>query len=143
MKKFGDNTKSYPEEMRTQNWPLCCGAKIISGFKGVGTDTHEELVAQINDICDNYVPDHQIYGGEQINPKLCFLTLNQGQMNSAKITDAVKEAGFTLFAKGTGRNKEQGFWFRDATNSFRPAGAWDTAVVAKDAVVKFAKEALA
>jgi hypothetical protein len=135
MKKFGENNKAYPAEMRTQNWPLCCGAKIISGFKDVGAADPEELVKQIVEICDEYVPDHQIYNGETINPKLCFLTLNQGQMQSAKITDAIKEAGFVLFAKGTGRNKEQGFWFRDSTNSFRPAGTWAEApAVLKEAV---------
>lgn len=124
-KKFGDSSKSYPEEMRTQNWPLCCGAKIISGFKNVGNETDEELIKQINSVCDDYVPDHQIYGGETINPALTFLTLNQGQMGSKKIVTAVEAAGFKLFAKGTGRNKEQGFFFRDTTKSFRPAGVWD------------------
>lgn len=119
MKKFGSNEKAYPAEMRTQNWPLCCGAKIISGFKSVGNKTHEELVKDIVDICDNYTPDHQIYAGEQINPKLTFLTLNSGQTGSPSIMKAVAEAGFQLFATASPRGSKQSFFVRDLSKSLK------------------------
>ncbi len=118
-KKFGDNSKPYPADMRTQNWPLCCGAKIISGFKSVGNLTVPELVKQINEICDTYVPDHQIYQGEQINPKLTFLTLNSGQMGSKAIMDAIAEAGFVKIAEAKPRGSLQGFFARDLSKTLK------------------------
>lgn len=118
-KKFGDNSKSYDAKMRTQLWPLCCGAKIISGFKAVQDLEPEELVKQIVDICDNYIPDHQVFGGETINPKLTFLTLNSGQMASPKIMKAIEAAGFVQFGAGKPRGSEQGFFLRDTSKSFR------------------------
>lgn len=117
--KFGDNSKSYPDEMRTQNWPLCCGAKIISGFKHVGNETVEELITKINAICDEFTPDHQIFAGETINPKLTFLTLNSGQVGSKKIMDAVTAAGFKLFGTGSPRGSTQSFFYRDKSESFK------------------------
>lgn len=119
MTQFGNNDKSYPAEMRTQLWPLCCGVKIISGFKAVGNFDPKELVAKITETCDKYTPDHQVYGGETINPALTMLTLNAGQMQSKAIMEAVAAAGFTQFAKGTGRNKEQGFFYRDTSGNFQ------------------------
>lgn len=118
-KKFGTNAKPYPAEMRTQNWPLCCGAKIISGFKSVGNIADDELVKQIADICDNHTPDHQIYSGETINPKLTFLTLNSGQVASPKIMTAIKEAGFKLFLEAAPRGPKQSFFYRDLSNTVK------------------------
>lgn len=118
-KQFGSNTTPYPAEMRNQLWPLCCGAQIISGFKSVATETHEELVAKINDICTNYVADHQVYTGETMKPTVCFLTLNGGQMMSAKIISAVEAAGFKLFATGTDRGSDQGFFVRNKSGAFK------------------------
>lgn len=118
-KKFGDNSQPYPAEMRNQLWPLCCGAQILSGFKSVGTDTHEDLVKKINDLCDNYVADHQVFANEVMKPTVCFLTLNGGQMASAKIIKAVEEAGFKQFAKGTDRGYDQGFFVRNKSGNFK------------------------
>jgi hypothetical protein len=121
MKKFGDNTQAYPAEMRTQLWPLCCGAKIISGFKSVGNKTSEQLVKEINEVCDEYVADHQVYVGETMIPRLTFLTLNEQQASSKKITDAIQEAGFKLFATARPRGALQHFYYRDLTNTFKAA----------------------
>jgi hypothetical protein len=118
--QFGENTKPYPAEMRTQLWPLCCGAKIISGFKTVGNLEPAELVKQINEICDGPTPDHQVYTGEVINPKLTFLTLNSGQMQSKSIMQAIEAAGFTQFAVAAPRGSKQGFFYRDKSNTFEP-----------------------
>jgi len=117
-KKFGDNSKNYPAEMRTQLWPLCCGASIISGFKNVGNLTEDELVEQIQNICDNYIPDHQVYSQEIIRPSLTFLTLNKSQMDSKKIMNAVKKANFVQFATAKPRGARQGFFVRDKSETF-------------------------
>lgn len=117
-KKFGDNTQPYPAEMRTQLWPLCCGAKIISGFKDVHNLTEAQLVSAIKNV-SSYVPDHQVYKNESINPKLTFLTLNYDQMQSAKIMTAIEEAGFKQFATATPRGLPQGFFYHDKSNSFK------------------------
>lgn len=109
---------NYPEEMRTQLWPLCCGARIISGFKAAHTLTIPELVAKI-EATINAVPDHQVYSHEKMKPSVVFLTLNSSQMQSIKIMEAVKEAKFVLFAKGTHRSNDQGFFVRDDSNSFK------------------------
>ncbi len=43
--KFGPTFNGdFPSEMRTQLWPLCCGARIISGFKHAANLTLEDLV---------------------------------------------------------------------------------------------------
>lgn len=125
-KQFGDNKTPYPAEMRNQLWPLCCGAQILSGFKAVGNETHEELVAKINDICDNYIADHQVYANEQMRPTVAFLTLNGQQMQSPKIIAAVEEAGFKLFGQGTDRGYQQGFFVRNKSGHFKIVS--DTAV---------------
>lgn len=111
----------YPGEMRRQLWPLCCGASILSGFKDVATLTPQQLVQQINDTIDKHVPDLQVYTGEQMTPKLTFLTLNSGQMGSKKIMDAIKEAGFIKFAEASPRGSPQGFFVRDQSTTFKVA----------------------
>lgn len=124
VKKFGPTVaEPYPAEMRTQLWPLCCGAKIISGFKDVGTLTEEAMVKQINGICDEYVADHQVYTGETMIPKLTFLTLNQDQMGSKKIMAAITAAGFVQFAIAKPRSRPQGFFVRDKSESFAVVAA--------------------
>ncbi len=111
---FGN--KSYPPEMRRQLWPLCCGAAIISGFKAANLLTEDELVSDINACCE-MVPDMQVFGGEQLNPKFTFLTLNSGQMGSEKIMSALDKAGFFLIGTGKPRGGQQGFFLRDDTNN--------------------------
>ncbi len=118
-KQFGSNDTQYPFEMRNQLWPLCCGAQILSGFKDVGRMTHTNLVNKINEICTDYVPDHQVYIGENMKPTVVFLTLNSDQMSSQKIIKAVLEAGFKLFAYGTDRNLDQGFFVRNESGNFK------------------------
>lgn len=118
MAQFGSNKNAYPAEMRTQLWPLCCGISIISGFKSVGNSTPEELVKQIEDTC-NAIPDHQVYAGETITPKLTFLTLNGTQMGSKAIRQAVEKAGFIQFGASTPRNAGQGLFYRDPTKTFK------------------------
>jgi hypothetical protein len=108
---------SYPEEMRTQLWPLCCGARIISGFKAAHNSTLEDLVEQIEAVL-KAVPDHQVFHGEQMCPKLTFLTLNSGQMGSKKIMDAVTKCGFVKIAEAKPRGSVQGFFVRDDSKSW-------------------------
>lgn len=117
--KFGPSYNGdYPEEMRTQLWPLCCGARIISGFKAAMNSTLEELVEQIEAVI-KAVPDHQVFSHEQMKPKLTFLILNSGQMQSKKIIDAVTKCGFVKFAEAAPRGSKQGFYVRDESKSFK------------------------
>lgn len=117
--KFGPTyPNNYPTEMRTQLWPLCCGARIISGFKNVATLTEDELDTKIQEVI-SAVPDHQVYGHETMKPKLVFLTLNYGQMTSKKLVKAVERAGFKKFAEASPRGAPQGFYILDQSNSFK------------------------
>lgn len=117
---FGN--QSYPAEMRRQLWALCCGASIISGFKTVNQLTEDELVKDIND-CIGMVPDMQVFGGEQMNPKFTFLTLNSGQMGSPKVMSALEKSGFFLIGMGKPRGSLQGFFLRDDSNAtWTPTG---------------------
>lgn len=120
MPKFGPTvTEPYPDEMRTQLWPLCCGAAIISGFKDVGAMSEAELLAKINSVVDEYTPDHQVYIGEHIHPNLTFLTLNADQMASKKIMDAVTAAGFVKVLEAAPRGSPQGFFARDKSGTLK------------------------
>lgn len=113
---------SYPADMRRQLWALCCGASIISGFKDVNKLTEDELVSDIES-CVGMVPDMQVFGGEQINPKFTFMTLNSGQMGSAKIMAACDKAGFFLIGTGKPRGSLQGFYLRDdSSDTWSPTG---------------------
>lgn len=113
---------SYPAEMRRQLWPLCCGASIISGFKEVNALSEDELIADIN-ASVAMVPDMQVFAGEQINPKFTFLTLNSGQMGSAKIMACIEKAGFFMIGVGAPRGGKQGFFLRDDSNgTWNPTG---------------------
>lgn len=117
---FGAN--SYPANMRRQLWALCCGASILSGFKQVNQLSENELAEDI-EACIGMVPDMQVFGGEQLNPKFTFLTLNSGQMGSPKIMAAIEKAGFFMIGAGTPRGGKQGFFLRDDTNgSWTPTG---------------------
>lgn len=114
--------QSYPANMRRQLWALCCGASILSGFKQVNQLTDEELVADI-ETCVGMVPDMQVFGGEQLNPKFTFLTLNSGQMGSQKIMAAIEKAGFFMIGTGAPRGGKQGFFLRDdSNNTWTPTG---------------------
>ena len=120
MNRFGPTSpEPYPAEMRTQLWPLCCGLAIISGFKDVGNITEEALLKKINRVCDEFVPDHQVYKSEVIKPKTVLLTLNDQQMASKKIMDAISAAGFVKFAEGSPRGSKQGIFMRDKSESFK------------------------
>lgn len=112
-------TEGYPEEMRRQLWPLCCGASILSGFKDVQMLSDEELVKQIEATITDYVPDLQVYKGEQMAPRLTFLTLNNGQMTSQKIMNAIKKCGFVKIAEARPRGGVQGFFVRDESETFK------------------------
>lgn len=121
---FGPTFKGhYPEEMRRQLWPLCCGAAIISGFKNVAMLTDEELVNQITHTIDGAKADFQVYEHESMNPKLTFLTLNSGQMASPKIMNAIKKCGFIEIGRGKPRGSEQGFFVRDTSSTFKVTAA--------------------
>lgn len=118
--KFGPSiVGDYPAEMRRQLWPLCCGAAILSGFKAVQTLTDAELVEQINHTVDEAVPDMQVFGHESMRPKLTFLTLNSGQMQSPKIMKAIAAAGFVKFGEGSPRGSAQGFFVKDTSGTFK------------------------
>lgn len=119
--------QSYPSDMRRQLWALCCGASIISGFKTVNQLSDEELIADI-ETCVGMVPDMQVFGGEQINPKYTFLTLNSGQLGSPKIMAALDKTGFFLIGTGKPRGSLQGFFLRDDTvGTWTPTGNTKTA----------------
>lgn len=129
-KAFGPTFKgNYPEEMRRQLWPLCCGASILSGFKNVATMTDEELDASIKNACEVARPDFQVFEYENMMPKFTFLTLNSAQMSSNRIMSAIKRAGFFEIGRGRPRGSEQGFFLRDTSNSWKPTGT--TAAEAK------------
>lgn len=120
---------SYPPEMRRQLWPLCCGAAIISGFKDVATMNDDELVDQIEHTITGAIPDFQVFAGEQMRPKFTFLTLNQGQAASPKITNAIAKAGFFLIGTGAPRGGMQHFYLRDDT-----AGTWKPTSLTKESL---------
>lgn len=125
--KFGPTfTGDYPEEMRRQLWPLCCGASILSGFKNVATLTEDELDAQIKNATDTATPDFQVYHHEQMRPKFTFLTLNSGQMQSPKIMRAIERAGFFKIGEGKPRGSTQGFFLRDTSATWTPTGETKT-----------------
>lgn len=119
--KFGPTfTGDYPTEMRTQLWPLCCGARIISGFKHVASKSVEEIVEEIEATMKS-VPDFQVFSYEQMQPKLTMMTLNAGQMGSKKIMEAVEKAGFKLIFTARPRGGEQGFFARDDSGTLKVA----------------------
>lgn len=121
-KAFGPTFKGhYPGEMRTQLWPLCCGARIISGFKSAAYTDPEELKKQIEDALEA-TPDFQVFAGEVMRPALTFLTLNHNQMKSQKIMKIIRELGFVQFAVAQPRGHDQGFFVRDTTESFKFVG---------------------
>ena len=117
--KFGPSFPGdYPTEMRTQLWPLCCGARIISGFKHVASKSVEEIVEEIEATMKS-VPDFQVFQYEQMQPKLTMMTLNAGQMGSKKIMEAVEKAGFKLVFTAKPRGSKQGFFVRDETKTLQ------------------------
>lgn len=117
------NAKPFPEEMRRQLWPLCCGAAILSGFKSVGNMTEDELVEQIDFVINKTLPDFQVYNGEQMKPKLTWLTLNSSQMASKKIIDCITKAGFVKVAEASPRGSPQGFFVHDTSKTFKVIAA--------------------
>ncbi len=115
--KFGPTFNGdFPSEMRTQLWPLCCGARIISGFKHAANLTLEDLVEEIEATLEA-VPDFQVFQGEQMQPKLTMLTLNARQMASPKIMQAVEKCGFKLVFTAKPRGSKQGFFVRDESKT--------------------------
>jgi len=110
----------YPSEMRTQMWPLCCGAQIISGFKNVATLNDAELDQQIKDTLAA-IPDHQIFHDEKIRPAFTFLTLNHSQTASPKLMAAVGRAGFKLIFTGSPRGFKQSWFLLDTSGTFKAA----------------------
>jgi hypothetical protein len=123
-----DNTKPYPADMRVQLWPLCCGARILSGFKNVAGKSTDEMVKMIEEQLNDYIPDGQVYIGERINPPLTFLTLNAGQASSKTLMDAVYKAGFKeLF---TAKKGYQHFYVKAEPGSITIAEEFQKAGVA-------------
>lgn len=117
------NNQAFPEEMRRQLWPLCCGASILSGFKHAGNRSEEELVEEINFVINKTLPDFQVYNGEQMKPKLTFLTLNSSQMASAKVMKCIEKAGFVKIGEGKPRGSPQGFFVQDTSGTYKTIGA--------------------
>lgn len=117
------NAKPFPSEMRRQLWPLCCGAAILSGLKHAGNMSDDDLVAEINFVINDTLPDFQVYQGEQMKPKLTWLTLNSGQMASKKIMACVEKAGFVKVAVASPRGSPQGFFVHDTSNTFKVIAA--------------------
>ena len=117
--KFGPTfAGDYPSEMRTQLWPLCCGARIISGFKHAANLSIEDLVEEIEATL-KAVPDFQVFEHETMQPKLTMLTLNSGQMGSPKIMQAVEKCGFKLVFTAMPRGSKQGFFVRDESKTLQ------------------------
>lgn len=114
--------KNFPQEMRRQLWPNCCGAGIISGFKDVQLLDDNELLAQLKETLKS-LPDFQVYEGEQLKPSVDFLTLNWNQARSEKIMKAVTAAGFVCIGsvEARGRGWPQHFYIRDKTKTWKPA----------------------
>jgi hypothetical protein len=112
----------FPSEMRRQLWPLCCGASILSGFKAVNGMSDAELDESIKNACEVARPDFQVFNGEQMKPKFTFLTLNSGQMSSARIMAAIERAGFFEIGRGRPRGGDQGFFLRDTSGTWNPTG---------------------
>jgi hypothetical protein len=110
----------YPDQMRRQLWPLCCGASILSGFKHVHGLTDAQLVDLINKTLAE-VPDFQVFKGEDFKPKCTFLTLNHDQMASKKIMNAIKKCGFVKIGEAQPRYGTQGFFLLDTSNSWKAA----------------------
>lgn len=119
--KFGPTYPgNFPEEMRRQLWPLCCGASILSGFKRVNALTDEELLQDIKAVLKP-VPDFQVFKGELMRPALTFLTLNHDQMRSKKIMGAIEAAGFVKIGEASPRGSPQGFFVCDSSNTWKAA----------------------
>jgi len=119
-KSFGPSFPgNFPAEMRRQMWPLCCGMSILSGFKSVKTLTNEELVAQIEYTCTIPRPDFQIFTYEEMRPHMTFLTLNESQMQSAKIMESIKACGFVKIGEGKPRGGPQGLFLRDTSKTWK------------------------
>jgi hypothetical protein len=119
---YGPSFKgNFPEEMRRQMWPLCCGFSILSGFKSVNNLTNQELVDQIEYICTKPRPDFQIYAKENMRPAMTFLTLNGDQMQSKKIMNAIEKCGFKLIGTGRPRGGSQGLFLRDTSGTWKPS----------------------
>lgn len=118
--KFGPSfAGNFPDEMRRQLWPLCCGASIISGFKAVNLLSDDELIEAINHTVTKAVPDFQVFATEHMRPKMTFLTLNEDQMHSKKIMAAIEKCGFKMIGEGRPRSARQGFFLRDESNSWK------------------------
>lgn len=108
----------FPQPMRRQLWPLCCGAAILSGFKDVAMMSEEDLDKRIESVMGE-LPDFQVYSGENMKPALTFLTLNSQQVASAKIMKAVTKAGFVPIGTAAPRGSTQSFFVRDTSKSWK------------------------
>lgn len=119
-KVFGPTFKdaNFPNEMRRQLWPLCCGASILSGFKTVNQLDPDELVTMIEETIKS-VPDFQVFSHEKMKPALTFLTLNSEQMKSNKIMTALQKCGFIQIGVGSPRGHPQGFFLKDTSNTWK------------------------
>lgn len=121
--EFGPSFKGhFPDEMRRQMWPLCCGMSILSGFKHVVNLTDNELVDAIEYTCTIPKPDFQIFKDEKMKPAMTWLTLNENQMNSKKIMAAVEKCGFKLVGTGRPRGSKQSLFLRDTSATWELAG---------------------
>lgn len=110
---------SYPSSLRRQLWPLCCGASILSGLKEAHKLTEDQLVADILSTINDCLPDLQVFAGEQMKPALTFLTLNNAQMGSPKIINAITTAGFVKIGESKPRGSLQGFYVKDTSGTYQ------------------------
>jgi len=112
-----NNLNPYPEEMRLNLWPLCCGASILSGFKHVPGIDDDELHKQLDAVLES-VPYNQVYKNEQMRPQVQFVVLNATQMGSPRIVKAVTDRGFRAIATFA-RTGKITLFVRDLNNSFK------------------------
>lgn len=116
----GGDSDKFPHELRTQFWPLCCCATILSGMSSVAWQlTETELVDKIKSTLNNYLPDFQIEGGTQECSSVVWLVLNKDQTDSKKIMSVVNKLGFKPVARNDSMGGGITYFVRDTGGTFK------------------------
>lgn len=113
---------SFPVETRTQLWPLCCGATILSGLESpdVTLLSPDALTELIRSNLEDYIPDFQVVAHmKQGCSAVVWLTLNKTQMSSAKLVNAVKANGFVPVAWNMSMGGGITYFVRDLGGNFK------------------------
>lgn len=112
---------SFPSDTRTQFWPLCCGATILSGLESEVIQLGQaELTELIRSNLEDYIPDFQVVGHmRQKCSAVVWLTLNKTQMSSPKLVNAVKVNGFVPVAWNMSMGGGITYFVRDLGGDFK------------------------